>query len=320
MSYFLVEHPNSVCPQWRTPRRAPLSGTVGVHTCEGVMDDVGLDTGAENVASYISTRADYGSYHVIVDSDSTVDCVPDDYEAWHIAEPDAYGAGMNSHSWGVSAACRTVDWNPDDPWTQATILLMGQAIAAFWTRNGFDPLDPAICRFLTRDEAKRRTPGLVLHGVVQPGDRSDAWRDHPRRPELEAMLLDAIRGTTPTPIPPEDDMPYTPQQLTQYATDGTIIAGNFIARDPRDGGVFIFTKLSMDRRHVPSESAAMKARTQLGIPFLRGDDPTASQDLDPEVVDLFARNQDDGAPVSLSADGMTALVQSVVDGFADALS
>lgn len=125
-------------------------------------------------------------------------------------------------------------------------------------------------------------------------------------------------GATPTPIP-EDDMPYTPQQLTQFSTDGTIIAGNFIARDPRDGGVFIFTKLSMDRRHVPSVSAVTKARTQLGIPFLRGDDPTASQDLDPEVVDLFAVNADDGAPVELTADAMTALVQSVVDGFAHAL-
>lgn len=205
--HFLVDHPNPVCPQWRTPRRAPLSGTVGVHTCEGVMDNVGVDTGAENVASWISTRSDYGSYHVIVDSDSTVDCVPDDYEAWHIAESDAFGAGMNSHSWGVSAACRTVDWNPDDPWTQATILRMGQAVAAFWRRNGFDPLDPNICRFLTRDEAKRRTPGLVLHGVVQPGDRSDAWRDHPRRAQLEAMLLAAIRGTTPGPTPSPSPIP-----------------------------------------------------------------------------------------------------------------
>lgn len=208
MGYFLVEHPNPTCPQWRTPRRAPVSGTVGVHTCEGAMDDVGIDTGAENVASYISTRPDYGSYHVIVDSDSTVDCVPDDYEAWHIAETDAFGMGMNSHSWGVSAACRTTDWDPYEGWTKATIIRMGQAIRAFWTRNGFDPLDPNICRFLTRDEAKRRVPGLVLHGVVQPGDRSDAWRDHPQRAELEAMLIAAITGT-PAPIHP------TPEQIEE---------------------------------------------------------------------------------------------------------
>lgn len=195
--------------QCRHPRRARLSGMVGVHTAEGVMDSVGIDTGAENVASFIVGRADYGSYHEIVDSDSFVRMAPDDYETWHI------GADMhNWHSWGISAACRTVDWNPDSAWTKATIATMGERICAFWMRNGFD-VEALAGRWLTRDEALRHLPGLIEHGVAQPGDRSDAWATRPDRATLRQMLTDAIlaayrriTGTTPTPPPtttPEDD-------------------------------------------------------------------------------------------------------------------
>jgi len=194
--YYLLDNPNRT-PQCRTPRRSSLSGTVGVHTCESLMDDVGPDTGAENVASFIARRSDYGSYHVIVDSDSVVPMAPDSYETWHIAESDAYGKGMNWHSWGISAACQAATWDPDDDWTKRTITRMGAQIRAFWVRNGFNPDDPRICRWLTRDEAKRHVPGLVLHGVVQPSDRSDAWARHPQRHRLDQMLIDAIRrGTT----------------------------------------------------------------------------------------------------------------------------
>lgn len=181
--FFLLDHDCRI-PQWRTPRRAPLSGVVGVHTAEGVMDDVDIDTGAENVAAFIVNRSDFGSYHEIVDSDSLVRCAPDDYETWHI------GADlMNWHSWGISAACRSTEWDPDGWWTQQTITRMGQQICAFWRRNGFDPI---VCaRELTREQALAKVPGWVLHGVMQT-DRTDAWEIHPRRATLSAMLNMAI--------------------------------------------------------------------------------------------------------------------------------
>ena len=53
MGYYLIDNGSRI-PQGRTPRRAKLSGMVGVHTSEGVMDSVGVDTGAENVASFIT--------------------------------------------------------------------------------------------------------------------------------------------------------------------------------------------------------------------------------------------------------------------------
>ena len=59
---WLDQHP-PVRRQYRDPRRAAPSGVIVVHTAENVMDAVGSDTGAENVARFIQTRADPGSYH-----------------------------------------------------------------------------------------------------------------------------------------------------------------------------------------------------------------------------------------------------------------
>jgi hypothetical protein len=216
MGFYLLDHPNRIA-QYRHPRRARLSGMVGVHTSEGVMDTVGPDTGAENVARFIVGRADYGSYHVICDSDSTVNMAPDDYETWHIGA-DAH----NWHSWGISAACRTVDWDPGSAWTQATITRMGVAVAGFWARNGFD-VDKLAGRWLTREQARAHQAGLIEHGTAQPADRSDSWATRPDRAVLRQMLTDAIltahRGDTgaiPAPIPPpseeDDDMLKAPRK------------------------------------------------------------------------------------------------------------
>jgi hypothetical protein len=199
VGFFLLDHPNQI-QQYRHPRRQPLSGVVVVHTAESIVDDIGIDYGAENVANFIAGRADYGSYHEIVDSDSTVQMAPDDHETWHVAA-DAH----NWHSWGISAACAAHDWDPDRWWTRQAITRMGARIAEFWARNGFDVY--AAARFGMRSEALARHPACYLHGVLQPGDRSDAWRDHPRREELENMLLDAIRGVRLE----EDNMPSVEQ-------------------------------------------------------------------------------------------------------------
>lgn len=189
--YYLLDHPQTI-PQHRHPRRAPLSGVVAVHTTEGVLDDQGPDTGAENTAAYICRRNDYGSYHCIVDSDSTVAMAPDDHETWHVAA-DRH----NWHSWGISAACRSVDWRVDSGWTWRTLDRMATEIAAFWARNGHDPR--ACARFGTRDEALARQPALYLHGTLQPADRSDAWVRHPQRAQLEQMLVDRIHAAAGGP-------------------------------------------------------------------------------------------------------------------------
>ena len=205
MGYYLFDNP----PRRRQgrPRRAyngrtGPSGVVVVHTAEGVMDTVGMDTGAENVAGFISRRGDAGSYHELVDSDSHVSLLPDDWEAFHVAAD-----GHNRHAWGISAACRTVDWDPAHWWTERTIRRMGERIAAFWQRLGLDPL---VCaRWISRDEALAGTPGLVCHGTLQPADRSDAWVRSGHRSALEQALVESIRrAAAPPAVRKEDDVYY----------------------------------------------------------------------------------------------------------------
>ena len=207
MTYKLEDQPNSCgTPQMRKPRRRAMSGCVSVHTAESIKDDVGPDTGAENVAEFICRRCDYGSYHELVDGDSFVAMAPDDAETWNVAASLPNGYGHNSHIWGISAACSATDWDPDDDWTKRTIDRMGERIAAFWIRNGFEDLarNP---RWLTKAEADAEQPGLILHGSVQPWDRSDAWKNHPQRGVLDEMLLDAIRRHGGgTPQPPEEEI------------------------------------------------------------------------------------------------------------------
>lgn len=200
--YYLIEYPNPCLPQKRTPRRQALSGVVAVHSVESIIDRVGPDYGAENAASYIGHRCTYGSYHVIVDSDSYVLMAPDNYETWNVAQTMPSGYGHNSHIWGISFACSTTDFNPSDQWTISSINTAGMLIAEFWKRNGLSWLaeNP---RWVTKAEADYMTPGLILHGTVQPSDRSDAWKYNPHRPTLDLMLVDSIRrhaGGTSTPI------------------------------------------------------------------------------------------------------------------------
>jgi hypothetical protein len=211
MGYVLLEQETGI-QQCRYPRRERLSGMVGIHTAESVMDDIGIDTGAENVASFIVRRGDYGSYHEIVDADSVVQMAPDNYETWHIAA-DAH----NWHSWGISAACAAHEWDPDKWWTRQTINRMGERICAFWRRNGWDPLVSA--RWLNIDQAHNRLIGLVHHGVAQPADRSDAWVNHPRRPELDRMLIQAIHRAANGGVSEDDDTMANVEEVADKVVD-----------------------------------------------------------------------------------------------------
>jgi len=77
MGYYLLDNPPA-SPQFYPSRNNGLSGGVVIHTTEGA----GGDTAAENTAGFISRRSDPGSYHMIVDTDSSVAMMPDDYVAF----------------------------------------------------------------------------------------------------------------------------------------------------------------------------------------------------------------------------------------------
>ena len=195
MSYYLLDNPPASRQFWPS-RNAPLTGGVVLHTTEGV----GGDNSAENTARYISTRSNAGSYHCIVDWNSTVFLMPDDYTAFQVAAD-----GYNSRCWGIALACKSSELDVDDWATNVMIDRAAKEIVDFWRRNGFDPV--ASNEWIESEVLQRA--GLCQHGEAQPWDRSDAFVNHPQEWGLSIMLLVAIKRHTDVyqPAPPPEPIP-----------------------------------------------------------------------------------------------------------------
>ena len=209
MGYYLLDNPPAT-QQFYPSRPRPLSGGVLIHTTESVMDNVGPDTGAENVAGFISRRNDYGSYHCIVDADSAVALVPDSYVAYHCG-----ASGYNGVTWGISFACRTVDLDVNADWTRRAVRIAAQQIVGFWQRNNFDVAGAN--QFIPAVQTQSR-PGMSTHGEAQPADRSDAWTRHPQRAGLEALMRLEIAKQTQIPTPPGVDPAMNKPVMMQIGT------------------------------------------------------------------------------------------------------
>lgn len=157
MSYYLLDY-NPGTQQWGYPRRgASLSGTCIVHTAECARDDIGDDTSAEGSAHMIANRADYGSYHRLVDSDSIIPMLPWEYEAWQDSETNPWAVG-------ISAALRTSDWAvmPADR-RERVYRNLAACAADFVTYMASKGISVPLRR-ITGAEARARVPGFCAHG------------------------------------------------------------------------------------------------------------------------------------------------------------
>lgn len=190
---WLDDHPPARS-QFRCPRRAPLSGVIVVHTAESVMDTVGPDTGAEAVARFIQHRDTPGSYHDLVDSDSTINLVDWRCEAFQD------GTGSNPHALSLSFACSYLDWPRMSPARldafidRGVISAVRMALHVYATRGIQIP-----ARRLTRVQSEQLLPGFIDHGRRDPARRKD-----PGDPQFPwSTFLDRYaRALTPTPTPP----------------------------------------------------------------------------------------------------------------------
>lgn len=157
MSYLLNYNPGT--PQYTYPRRggAKLSGTAIIHTAECGMDLDGDDQSAEICASFIANRADYGSYHRLVDSDSIVDMLPWEYEAWQDSE-------TNNWAVGISAAVQAGNWHIIPAARRDRIYRNMAACAADFVRHmaGKGITVPLVR--ITGAQARNRVPGFCAHG------------------------------------------------------------------------------------------------------------------------------------------------------------
>jgi hypothetical protein len=193
---YLDDHPPART-QFRR-RYATPTGLIVVHTAESVLDAIGEDTGAEGVADFIRRRADPGSYHRLVDSDSIVALVR--------FEMAAYGDGTGSNEFAIhlSFACRAADWPGMDPARREAFLVNGARAAreaAAWLREHHSTDVPA--RRVTRTQSDQGAAGFISHGERDPDRRTDPGPGFPWDRFLHLYALE------------ENDM--TPKQATQLA-------------------------------------------------------------------------------------------------------
>lgn len=160
--------------QFRFPRREEPSGVCVVHTAESTPDTTGADSGAENVARFIRDRPDPGSYHDLCDSDSAIQLVRYDAEAYHDA------TGSNPHSYGVSASTQAHRWSTlPQAWVDGCVHQMAAAAAryAHWLHQRSGIVIPA--RRISRSESELRAPGFISHAERDPERRTDPGASFP---------------------------------------------------------------------------------------------------------------------------------------------
>jgi hypothetical protein len=199
---YLDDHP-PMRRQFYCPRRdgTQPSGVVVVHDAENATDTVGADTGAEAVARFIETRDTPGSYHDLADSDSIIQLVRYECEAFHDA------TGTNRHSYGVSGAYRHRDWlSLPQSRRDGFVLNMASAASRYarWLKARRGIVIPA--RRITVAQARNRVPGFISHAELDPTRRTDPGPHFP----WDQFLAHFARLTSP---PEEDDM--TPDQAAQ---------------------------------------------------------------------------------------------------------
>lgn len=205
MTPYLYEHENPNAPRrenglrfWGYPSRTEVARVIAVHTAESFLDLIGADTGAEGVARFQSQTARASSYHRIVDSDSTVICLPDDAVAFGVGS-------FNSPTLHVSLALRATDWNLANKEVvrrRELALTRAAHVVADWSLRHGIPI-----RRISRNQALGGSWGLVAHGDMDPTRRTDPG---PSFPWARFMAM-ATALTVPTTLPgrKEYDVPPT---------------------------------------------------------------------------------------------------------------
>jgi len=171
--YYLLDTPNPACPDrgdgqyhgYMEMQAQPY--LIAVHTTESFADELGDDMGAENVAAYFSRSTTAASYHTIVDSDSTVRCLPAGLDGTTV-HTAFHCYGRNTGNLGVSFAMRAAEWETvSEAWKTAALTRAADEVA-LWCRRWDIP-----ARLVDRDQADAGVSGITGHGILQPEDRTD---------------------------------------------------------------------------------------------------------------------------------------------------
>lgn len=194
--------------QFRFPRRATPTGGVVFHvTAPGH----GHWSTASGTASFIRSRTDPGSYHVVVDPDELVELLPPPVEAFQATD------GSNRYAYAISFACDPSTFVLGGTRTERALTLGAQCWAryAVWWASQAPGRDPKTAiRWSIPSDFRNGRPGAVEHRQIQSGrydafgtpsgaPRGDATRIRMRLANLAIEYLDTHH---PTPSEEDDDM------------------------------------------------------------------------------------------------------------------
>lgn len=197
MGVFLEDNPPAR-RQFRTPRRATVSGAIVLHTAENNTDTALPDGGAEAVASFIARRTDApGSYHSIVDADSIVRIGKYEWEMFH------EGTGGNRWSLGLSFACQASQWPTlPEAWFTGALANGAREAAnmAQWVHSTVGVTIPAAR--ITVEEYRASRAGFIGHRDLDPGRRSDPGSEFPWDEFLAAFAAEMASPAAGSAEPP----------------------------------------------------------------------------------------------------------------------
>lgn len=166
--YALLDEPNKRYTQGQAVRRGgnkPV-GLAVIHTFEITADWFPPDLSAESGLRYLQTRTTPGCYHRLSDADSRLPLYPFEYETWHCAP-------TNKWSNGFCMATQANSW-PKLPADHAERLLLNCArdVAAFIAWMDDRGVKVPI-KWIDRDAALGKQPGLTMHRITDPSRRHD---------------------------------------------------------------------------------------------------------------------------------------------------
>jgi hypothetical protein len=225
--YWLLDRPNPNCPQrgdgqfwgYRTMLHEP--SVIVVHTTESLADLDGPDSGAENVATWFATSTTAASYHTLIDSDSTVRCLPAGLDGT-VAHTAFHAAEVNSWTLGLSFAMRADSWPTMPDWWYSRALNRAVNEAALWcARWDIPPVRTTLAA------AQGGARGFLAHADVHPADRSDPGAGFPWDIFLRlvgAQLELDSATVTPTPQPPSGEENDTMPTHLLRLPSGAVIA------------------------------------------------------------------------------------------------
>jgi hypothetical protein len=223
---YLEQHPPART-QYRTKRRAQVTGAIVVHTAESGPDLDGPDSGAEAVARFISTRTDAAaSYHSVVDADSICRVGRYEWEMFH------EGTGGNRWSLGLSFATRAHLW-PTLPWDRTVAMVRNGAIEAAsmarWVRETTGIAVPA--RRITAAQYRAGAAGFISHAELDPTRRSDPGDGFP----WSTFLLYYFEQMESTTMPTDPDLSSTERELLRIMQGWLLDNGANLGPDGADG-------------------------------------------------------------------------------------